>query len=378
MDIKEFRAGIYKKQYKYKSFMPAKIHMDWHISDTPLINLLSGADLKLGELNSYTQLIPDVDFFVKMHAYKEATLSSRIEGTRTNFSEALQKAEYIDPEKRDDWQEIQNYVEAMNGSIKLLNKLPLSNRLLKDAHSILMKGVRGKHKQPGEFRKSQNWIGGASLNDAVYIPPAFEDLPELMGDLEKFLNDETYQLPHLIKIGMAHYQFETIHPFLDGNGKVGRLLITLYLVDKKLLSGPTLYLSAFFEKNRSLYYDNLTIVRAENNLTQWLKFFLEGVRQTAENSIETFKKIIKLREDIENKKVISLGKKIKLAKQFLNYLYGNPVVSGGDTFRQLKVNPSTALRLIGDFERLGILKEVTAGKRNRIFVFKEYMELFEK
>ena len=151
--------------------MPAKIHMDWQISDTPLINLLSGADLKLGELNSYTRLISDVDFFVKMHAYKEATLSSRIEGTRTNFSEALQKVEYIDSEKRDDWQEIQNYVEAMNGSIKLLNKLPLSNRLLKDAHSILMNGVRGKHKQPGEFRKSQNWIGGASLNDAVYIPP---------------------------------------------------------------------------------------------------------------------------------------------------------------------------------------------------------------
>ncbi len=377
MDIKDFNAGNYKQRYRYKSFMPSNIDIDWQLSDISLITLLSKADSKLGELNSYAELIPDVDFFIRMHAYKEATLSSRIEGTQTNISEALQKSEYIDPEKRNDWEEIQNYIKAMDVSIKSLNNLPLSNRLLKKTHAILMQGVRGKHKQPGEFRKSQNWIGGVSLNDAVFIPPHHEDLPELMSDFEKFLNDDVRPLPHLIKIGIAHYQFETIHPFLDGNGRVGRLLITLYLVDKKLLSKPALYLSAFFEKNKSLYYDNLTIVRINNNLTQWLKFFLEGVRQTAENSIETFRAIIKLRRKVENEGIVRLGKKTKLAQLFLNYLYSNPIVRSNDVSEQLSINPSTALRLIDDFVNLGILKDLTGGKRNRAFAFEKYLELFE-
>ena len=377
MDIKEFNAGYYKQRYKYKSFMPSSIDIDWQLSDISLINLLSKADSKLGELNSYSELIPDIDFFIKMHAYKEATLSSRIEGTQTNISEAVQKSEYIDIEKRNDWEEIQNYIKSMNASIESLNNLPLSNRLLKKTHSILMQGVRGKHKEPGQFRTSQNWIGGVNLNDAVFIPPNQEDLQELMSDFEKFLNNDIKPLPHLIKIGIAHYQFETIHPFLDGNGRVGRLLITLYLVDKKLLSKPTLYLSAFFEKNKALYYDNLMIVRINNNLTQWLKFFLEGVRQTAENSIETFRSIIKLRRKVENEDIVLLGKKTKLAQQFLNYLYSNPIVRSGDVSEQLDINPSTALRLIDDFVKLGILKDSAGGKRNRVFVFEKYLGLFE-
>lgn len=377
MDLKEFNAGYYKQRYRYKSFMPSNIDIDWQLSDISLITLLSKADSKLGELNSYAELIPDVDFFIRMHAYKEATLSSRIEGTQTNISEALQKSEYIDIEKRNDWEEIQNYIKAMNASIESLNNLPLSNRLLKKTHSILMQGVRGKHKEPGQFRTSQNWIGGVTLNDAVFIPPHQEDLPELMSDFEKFLNNDIRLLPHLIKIGIAHYQFETIHPFLDGNGRVGRLLITLYLVDKKLLSKPTLYLSAFFEKNKALYYDNLMIVRINNNLTQWLKFFLEGVRQTAENSIETFRFIIKLRRKVENEDILRLEKKTKLAQQFLNYLYSNPIVRSGDVSEQLSIYPSTALRLIDDFVKLGILKDSTGGKRNRVFVFEKYLELFE-
>lgn len=378
MDIKDFKAGDYKQGYQYKYFVPGNINIDWQLSNMGLINLLSVADSKLGELNSYTELVPDIDFFIRMHAYKEATSSNRIEGTQTNISEALQKIEYIDPEKRDDWQEIQNYIEAMNDSIKSLSKLPLSNRLLKNAHSILLQGVRGKHKQPGEFRKSQNWIGGASLSDAVFIPPHHEYLPELMSDFEKFVNDETNPLPHLIRIGIAHYQFETIHPFLDGNGRLGRLLITLYLVHKKLLSKPVLYLSAFFEKNKPLYYDNLTNVRLNNNLTQWLKFFLEGFRQTAENSIITFKGIIKLRHKVENVAILTMGKRVKLAQGFLNYLYGNPIVRSGDVAKQLSINPSTALRLIDDFVKLGILKDLTGGKRNRVFIFEKYLKLFEK
>ncbi|NLA75134.1 MAG: Fic family protein, partial [Deltaproteobacteria bacterium] len=216
MDIKDFKSGVYKQQYKYKSFTPSPVNIEWQISDSALINLLSEADIRLGELNAFSQLAPDIDFFISMHVSKEATTSSRIEGTQTNITEALQKVDYIDPEKRDDWEEVQNYIKAMNQAIFSLDKLPLSNRLLRDTHKTLLEGVRGRHKQPGEFRKSQNWVGGVSLNDAVFIPPHHDDLPELLSDFEKFLNNVNNPLPHLIRIGIAHYQFETIHPFLDG------------------------------------------------------------------------------------------------------------------------------------------------------------------
>lgn len=377
MDIKDFRAGNYKKQYQYKSFMPSLVNIDWQMSDASLIHLLSQADIKLGELNAFSQLVPDVDFFIKMHVSKEATTSSRIEGTQTNISEVLQKAEYINPEKRDDREEVQNYIKAINAAIQALETLPLSNRLLRNAHLTLLQGVRGKERQPGEFRYTQNWIGGASLSDAVFIPPHQDDLSELLSDFEKFLNDNTHPLPHLIKIGIAHYQFETIHPFADGNGRIGRLLITLYLVSKGLLVKPTLYLSAFFEKNKSLYYDNLTRVRTHNDLTQWLKFFLEGINQTAQNSIETFKAIITLREEIEHRGIMVLGKKIKLAQNLLHFLYSNPITDSQEVSKHFSISPSTALRLIEDFIRIGILKEITGYKRNRIFVFEKYLQLFE-
>lgn len=377
MDIKNFKAGMYKPQYEYKSFMPKPINIEWQVSDSSLINLLSEADIKLGELNAFSELVPDIDFFIKMHVSKEATTSSRIEGTRTNIAEAVQKAEYVNPEKRDDWQEVQNYIKAMNEAIDALATLPLSNRLLRNTHATLLQGVRGRHKQPGKFRRSQNWIGGAMLADAAFIPPHHSDLMELMSDFEKFLHAGNQPLPHLIRIGIAHYQFETIHPFLDGNGRIGRLLITLYMVSAGLLTRPTLYLSAFFEKNRLLYYDNLTRVRTHNDLTQWLKFFLEGVRQTAQNSIETFRAIISLRQEIEQHTILALGKKTKLAQRFLQDLYSKPITDSQETATLLSINPSTALRLIEDFIRLGILKEVTGYKRNRVFVFERYLELFE-
>lgn len=377
MDIKDFISGSYKQQYQYKSFMPTAVCIDWQISDSSLITLLSHADIKLGELNAFSQLVPDIDFFIKMHVSKEATTSSRIEGTQTNIAEALQKVEYIDPEKRNDWEEVQNYIEAMNKAIRELEKLPLSNRLLKNTHSTLLQGVKGKHKLPGEFRTSQNWIGGASLADAVFIPPHHDDLTDLMADFEKFLNNEQIPLPHLIRIGISHYQFETLHPFLDGNGRIGRLLITLYLVSKGLLSKPTLYLSAFFEKNKALYYDNLTRVRTHHDLTQWLKFFLEGIKQIADNSIETFKSIIALRQDVEHRDILTLGKKTKMARDFLHYLYSKPVTDSQEVSRRLSISPSTALRLIEDFIRLGILKEITGYKRNRVFIFEKYIQLFE-
>ena len=377
MDIKDFKAGSYKKQYQYKGFMPSLVNIYWQLSDSVLINLLSEADTRLGELNAFSQLVPDIDFFIKMHVSKEATTSSRIEGTQTNIAEALQKAEYIEPKKRDDWEEVQNYIEAINTAIQALETLPLSNRLLKNAHLTLLQGVRGKDRQPGEFRYTQNWIGGASLSDAVFIPPHQDDLPELLTDFEKFLNDNIHPLPHLIKIGIAHYQFETIHPFADGNGRIGRLLITLYLVSKGLLVKPTLYLSAFFEKNKSLYYDNLTRVRTHNNLMQWLKFFLEGIKQTAQNSIETFKAIIAIRQEIEHRDILTLGRKVKLAQNLLHFLYSNPATDSQEVSKHLSINPSTALRLIEDFIRMGILKEITGYKRNRIFVFEKYLQFFE-
>ena len=375
MSITNFKSGRLVQRYQYKSFEPNLLNTKWLVDNAELQFILSQADIKLGELNAFSQLIPDVDFFIKMHILKEGTKSSKIEGTQTNIDDAVQKKEYIEAEKKDDWLEVHNYVEAMNSSIKALDKLPLSNRLLKQTHKNLMRGVRGNRKTPGEFRKSQNWIGGASLRDAVFIPPHESGVNDLMADLEKFLHNENLAIPHLIKIGIAHYQFETIHPFLDGNGRIGRLLITLYLVSNNLLSKPTLYLSDFFEKHRSLYYDNLTRVRTNDDLVQWLKFFLEGVRQTSESSIQTFKNIIKLRDDTEAK-IAKLGKKQDTARQFLQHLYSHPIVDSADVVKLFNINISTALRLIDDFVRLKILKEITGQKRNQNFVFEGYLKLF--
>jgi Fic family protein len=263
----------------------------------------------------------------------------------------------------------------MNTAIEELQNLPLSNRLLKQTHNILLQGVRGTHKQPGAFRTSQNWIGGSSLADAKFIPPHQAGVLDYMADLEKCIHNPNTNLPHLIKIGLLHYQFETIHPFLDGNGRIGRLLITLYLVSNGLLVKPTLYLSDFFEKNKEHYYDNLTIVRSKNNLEQWLKFFLEGVRVTAENSIQTFKDIIVLRNELETK-IISLGKKQLLAKKVLQYLYSEPITDLQSIAESTGTSITAISRLLKDFLRLEIVVELTGYKRNRIFSFEPYIRLF--
>jgi len=375
MNIGSFKAGESIQRIQYKSFEPNKVDINWQIDNAELNMLLSEANIKLGELNAFSQLIPDVDFFIKMHVMKEGTKSSGIEGTKTNIDEAIQKEENIQAENKDDWQEVQNYVHAMNQAIDSLEKLPLSNRLLKQTHFTLLQGVRGTHKQPGEFRQSQNWIGGSSLVDASFIPPHHQGIADLMADLEKFLHNENSMVPPLIKIGIAHYQFETIHPFLDGNGRIGRLLITLYLVSNKLLYKPILYLSDFFEKNRLLYYDNLNRVRTHNDLNQWLKFFLVGVRRTSESSIQTFKNINMLREEAELK-ISFLGKKQALARTFLQHLYSKPIIDAGDVAKDLNINVSTALRLINDFIKSSILIELTGFKRNRIFAFEDYVKLF--
>ncbi len=375
MDIKDFKAGKYVKQIEYYSFRPKNISKEWIISSPKINSLLSEANRLLGELNAFSQLIPDVDFFIKMHISKEATTSSRIEGTKTNMKEALLKEDDINPEKRDDWNEVQNYIKAINYSIKQLEKLPLSNRLLKNTHKVLLKGVRGKHKLPGEFRKSQNWLG-ASLKDAIYIPPHYTDVPDLMSDLEIFLNNTEFYVPHLIKIAIAHYQFETIHPFLDGNGRLGRLMITLYLVSNDILKKPALYISDFFEKHRNYYYDNLMQVRLKNDLEQWTKFFLVGVIETSKSSIQVFKDIIKLKSDIENNSLPKLGSKTEKGARLLKIIFENPIITAGRVVDKLNISHSTANRLLSDFERLKILEEYTGFKRNRKFIFKEYFEIF--
>ncbi len=378
MDTKKFKSGVFIQQFQHKSFLPEKINKEWVVSD-PLVNkLLEEANLKLGELNAFSLIVPDVDLFIKMHIVKEATTSSRIEGTQTQIGDAVLNENDVDPEKKDDWQEVQNYIKATNDAIRNLDKLPVSSRIILEAHKILLKSVRGKNKMPGEYRTSQNWIGGATIRDAIFVPPHFEDIPALMSDLENFLNNESINVPHLIKAAIAHYQFESIHPFLDGNGRVGRLLITLYLAANNLLLKPTLYLSDFFERNRTLYYDNLNGVRQKNDLTQWLKFFLTAVIETSKNGIDTFHKILLLRNNIDDIKLPKLGRKIPIAKRVVNHLYSFPVVSAADIEVDLKISKQTANSIINELVKIGILKEITGQKRSRIYQFDEYIKLFGK
>ncbi len=373
--MKNFQAGKYLQQDHYKSFQPNLITRGWSLDNMELIQLLGQADRELGRLDMYSEYIPNVDLFIKMHVLKEATQSSKIEGTQTRIEDALLKKEDIALDKREDWEEVQNYVKAMNQAIAELKKLPYSARLIRDTHKILMQGVRGKHKQPGEFRTSQNWIGGATINDAVFVPPVYTSVGELMADLEKFVHDDSKHFPELLKIALVHYQFETIHPFLDGNGRVGRLMITLYLVSTGILKRPVLYLSDFFERNRTHYYDNLMRVREKNDLLQWFKFFLVGIIETAKNSIATFDKIMKLQQDVEER-MQTLGSRAANAQKVLQYLYQRPIIDAAKVGSVAKVSPASAYKLILDLERLGILVEMTGGKRGKRYMFAEYVQLF--
>jgi Fic family protein len=311
-----------------------------------------------------------------MHIAKEATQSSKIEGTQTNMEDAFLSRDEVSLDKRDDWEEVQNYIQAMNEAVKLLHTLPFSSRLIKETHRILRQGVRGANKLPGEFRKSQNWIGGASINDAMFIPPVHNSIGEIMSDLEHFANNELNYLPDLLKIAIIHYQFETIHPFLDGNGRVGRLLITLYLVDKGILKQPILYLSDFFERNRMLYYDNLMRVRTNNDINQWLKFFLTGIIETAKKGVTTFDGIMQLQKILEIK-IKTLGSRSGDAKKVIDYLYTQPVIGVNNVQKIIQKSNVTSYKLLNTLEEMQILKQASGAQRNKLFIFSEYISLFK-
>lgn len=376
MNIHDFISGTLKSGGNYEYFLPEKINHTFVWTDESINDLLERASLKLGELNSFSRFVPDTDMFIIMHILKEAVVSSRIEGTRTNIEEALAEEKEISPERRDDWQEVNNYVKALNYAIDQLALLPLSNRLIKNTHRILLSSVRGQSKAPGEFRTSQNWIGGAALDDAVFIPPLHTYLPDLMSDLELFLHNDAIKVPHLIRAAIAHYQFETIHPFLDGNGRIGRLLITLYLVSTGVLEKPLLYLSEFFEKNKSLYYDNLSIVRRNNDLGQWVKYFLVGVIETSQKGVSTLMRIVDLKTEIEQNRMQSLGKRGKPGRLLLNSLFSKPLLNVKDIQDITGLSPKAAYGLVEAFIETGILRETTGYQRNRIFIFEDYMKLF--
>jgi Fic family protein len=374
--MKNFQSGHYIQQGYYKSFQPTPINRRWTIDNMELIQLLGQADREIGRLDMYSEYIPNIDLFISMHVLKEATQSSKIEGTKTNMAEALLSAEDVAPEKRDDWEEVQNYVAAMKEAIANLQTLPFSSRLIRETHRTLLQGVRGKHKQPGEFRQSQNWIGGATISDALFVPPVHTSIGELMSDIEQFVHNDTQYFPELLKIALVHYQFETIHPFLDGNGRVGRLLITLYLVNKGILKQPVLYLSDFFERHRTHYYDNLMRAREKNDLLQWFKFFLVGIAETASSSITTFDDILKLQKQVEQQ-IQTLGSRTANAQKVMNYLYQRPIIDTVKLAEVAEISTASAYKLIGDLVQFKILQEVTGGKRGKQYMFMTYLNLFK-
>ncbi|HPM10817.1 MAG TPA: Fic family protein [Paludibacter sp.] len=376
IELEKYEAGHFERQSGYEYFVPNKINGEW-IWKTPKINsLIEKAAIKLGELNSFARLVPNIDLFIQLHVTKEAVISSRIEGTQTNMNEALLPIEEIRPERRNDWQEVNNYIRAINEAIVELEKLPISSRLLKNTHRTLLQSVRGEHKLPGTYRTSQNWIGGNSLADAVFIPPTHQLVNELMSDLEIFLNNDEINVPALVRIAIAHYQFETIHPFLDGNGRIGRLMITLYLVSEGILDKPLLYLSLYFEKNKSLYYDNLSRVRTHNDMLQWVKYFLVGIEQTATQAVDTLSNILKLKECLENEIYSTFGRRSNSALKLLTALFKEPIVTIDQAAKICKLSYKAANDLVIKMQESKYLKEITGQSRNRIFIFEPYLNIF--
>lgn len=372
------RSGKYIKQLtgksEYKAFIPNNLPFELK-EDNVLRDVLSKADIALGRLDGIAETLPDINFFILMYIRKEATLSSQIEGTQATFSDLLKVESKIEGlEESNDVDEIINYISAMNYGIDRLNTFPLSLPLIKEIHSKLLTGVRGKEKNPGEFRNSQNWVGGTSVSNAVFIPPPVYEMRNALHEFEKFIHEKS-PLPVLLKTGLIHFQFETIHPFLDGNGRIGRLLITLYLCLREILKKPLLYLSEFFRKHRTIYYDKLEAARVNDDIEGWLKFFLEGVKETSDNAVDSVRKIIDLTEKDRNK-LISSGRKNEKGILLLRHLYKSPYITIKQTENILNIKNPNAISIISKFENLGILEEISGKKRYKVFLYKNYVDLF--
>ena len=373
--LEDFKAGQYINVDDYKSFIPSKINEDWIWNDSQLNKLLAEANLQLGALNGFAEQIPNIDIYIKMHVKVEANKSSRIEGTKTTIDEDLLEKLDVNPEKRDDWQEVQNYVEAINYGIKRINELPVCTRLIKEIHSILMQGVRGEHKNPGEYRTSQNWIGGSKPSNAVYVPPIPSEVGSCLSDLEKFINNDNINTPDLIKIAIIHYQFESIHPFLDGNGRTGRILIPIYLLNKGLLSKPCFYISDFIEKNKNAYYDFLSRVRSQNDILSWIKFFLEATIETAKTARTKFEKVVDFTSYM-NDLVLNMSVRPENAKLVINCFYNEPTMNRKILMEKTGLKPTALKSVINNLLEKNLIVENTGYSRNQIFTFEKYINLF--
>lgn len=376
MKLEEFNAGEYIKVDDYKSFIPNKINYDWVWNDSELNKLLAEANLQLGTLNGFAEQIPNIDIYIKMHVKVEANKSSRIEGTRTTIDEDLLEILDVNPEKRDDWQEVQNYVEAVNYGINRIKELPVCTRLIKEIHTILMQGVRGEHKNPGEYRTSQNWIGGSRPSNAIYVPPIPNEVGNCLSNLEKFINNDEINTPDLIKIAMIHYQFESIHPFLDGNGRTGRILIPIYLLSKGLISKPCFYISDYIEKNKEAYYDFLSRVRTQNDMISWIKFFLEATIETAKTARIKFEKIVKFTNEM-NSVVLNMPVRPENARMVIDCMYNEPIINRKILMEKTGLKPTALKSVVNSLLEKELIVENTGYSRNQIFTFEKYINLFK-
>lgn len=361
----------------YKSFVPTPLPPKPSIELTEdMINLLIKANSQLAVLESIATRIPNVELFISMYVRKEALMSSQIEGTQATLEDVLDPM--IEANTNRNVADVVNYIKATEFAVKKLHELPLCNRLIKETHAVLMEGVRGQEKSPGEFRRSQNWIGGqgSTLKNARYIPPSPDDMIEAMSDLEKYINADD-EIDALIRAALIHYQFETIHPFLDGNGRVGRLLITLFLMEKKVLSTPALYISYFLKKNRVEYYDRMTEVRAKGNYEQWVTFFLRALLESAEDATATIDELIALHD--KNAAVISgMGRAAKNAMLVFEYLEANPIIEIRKTAEALSITFNTASSAVKRLTDAGILVQTTNASRNRTFAYEDYLSILRK
>ncbi len=375
------RAGHLKTnlsgEMAYQSFVPNPLPPMPPIEMTDdMLEPLIKANSQLAVLESIATRIPNVDLFVSMYVRKEALMSSQIEGTQATLEDVLDPM--IEGNTNRNVADVVNYIKATEFAIKRLKELPLCNRLIKETHAVLMEGVRGQEKNPGEFRYSQNWIGGqgSTLRNARYIPPSPDDMTEAMSDLEKYINADD-KMDALIRAALIHYQFETIHPFLDGNGRVGRLLITLFLMEKKVLTTPALYISYFLKKNRVEYYDRMTEVRNKGNYEQWVKFFLQALMESAEDATSTIDELTALHD--KNVAVIAeMGRAAKNAMLLFDYLEKNPIIEIGKTAESLGITFNTASGAVKRLTDAGILKQTTSVNRNRTFAYEDYLAILRK